>query len=44
MLKLLSGNVHQVYSGIAVYHTSSKELKTDYVCTNVKFQNLQKKK
>lgn len=40
MLKLLSGNVHQVYSGVAVYDTSLKELKTDYVCTNVKFSEI----
>lgn len=40
MLNLLSGNVHQVYSGVAIYDTSSKELKTDYVCTNVKFSEL----
>lgn len=40
MLKLLSGNVHQVYSGVAIYDTSSKELKIDYVCTNVKFSEL----
>lgn len=40
MLKLLSGNVHKVYSGVAIYDISSKELKTDYICTNVKFSEL----
>lgn len=40
MLKLLSGNVHQVYSGVAIYDISSKELKTDYICTNVKFSQI----
>jgi septum formation protein len=40
MLKLLSGNVHQVYSGIAVINTETKALKTYYVSTNVKFSTL----
>lgn len=39
-LKLLSGNVHQVYSGIAVINTKTKKIKTDYVCTDVKFSEL----
>lgn len=40
MLKLLSGNVHQVYSGIAVINCRERETKTDYVCTDVKFSKL----
>ncbi|MCY6370752.1 Maf-like protein [Clostridium ganghwense] len=40
MLKLLSGNIHQVYSGVVIYDTVSKKIKTDYVCTNVKFSEL----
>jgi septum formation protein len=39
-LKLLSGNVHQVYSGIAVINTKTKKIKADYVCTDVKFSEL----
>ena len=40
MLKLLSGKIHQVYSGLAVYNTLTKELITDYVCTEVKFSTI----
>lgn len=40
MLKLLSGNIHQVYSGIAVVNSSSGEIKKDFVCTDVKFDKL----
>ncbi|WMJ81034.1 Maf-like protein [Clostridium sp. MB40-C1] len=40
MLNLLNGKVHQVYSGIAIYDSSSGELNTDYVCTKVKFSKL----
>lgn len=39
-LKLLSGKVHQVYSGVAVINTRTKELRTDYVCTDIKFSEL----
>lgn len=40
MLKSLSGKIHQVYSGIAIYNTITKEIVTDYVCTEVKFSNI----
>jgi septum formation protein len=40
MLKLLSGNIHQVYSGIAIVDTKIKNIKIDYVCTHVKFSSL----
>lgn len=40
MLKLLSGNMHQVYSGIAIVDTKCKDVKTDYICTNVQFSFL----
>ncbi len=40
MLKLLSGNVHQVYSGISVINTKTREVKIDYMSTDVKFSTL----
>lgn len=40
MLKLLSGNVHKVYSGIALVDTLRHEIKKDFVCTDVKFSTL----
>nr|WP_272507449.1 Maf-like protein [Clostridium aestuarii] len=40
MLKLLSGDTHQVYSGIALVDKVSKNIKIDYVCTNVKFSTI----
>lgn len=40
MLRLLSGSIHQVYSGIAVIDTKTKNVKIDYVCTDVKFSSL----
>lgn len=40
MLKLLSGNIHKVYSGIAVIDTKTKNTKIDYLCTHVKFSHL----
>lgn len=40
MLKLLNGSIHQVYSGIAVIDTKTKNVKIDYVCTDVKFSSL----
>lgn len=40
MLKLLSGNIHKVYSGIAVIDTKTKNTKMDYLCTKVKFSHL----
>jgi septum formation protein len=40
MLSALSGNIHEVYSGIAVINTETQEISTDYVCTQVKFSKL----
>lgn len=40
MLKLLSGKTHQVISGLAIVDTSTKEIHTDYVCTDIKFSEL----
>lgn len=40
MLKLLSGNTHQVYSGISVIDTKNNNNKIDCACTNVKFSSL----
>lgn len=40
MLTQLSGNTHQVYSGITVYNTENNEMKKDFVCTDVKFSDL----
>jgi septum formation protein len=40
MLSALSGNIHEVYSGIAVINTETQEISTDYVCTQVKFSRL----
>ncbi|QAT39580.1 Maf-like protein [Clostridium sp. JN-9] len=40
MLTQLSGNTHQVYSGITVYNTADNEMKRDFVCTDVKFSDL----
>lgn len=43
MLKLLSGNIHQVYSGIAVINSKTGEIAREFVCTDVKFDNLSEK-
>lgn len=40
MLKELSGDVHEVYSGIVVFNTKTKEMKCDAVCTEVKFSSI----
>ncbi|QGU94908.1 Maf-like protein [Clostridium bovifaecis] len=40
MLRLLSGSIHQVYSGVAVIDTKTKNVKIDYVCTDVKFSSI----
>ncbi|MBK5241596.1 Maf-like protein [Clostridium sp.] len=40
MLTALSGNIHEVYSGIAVINTETQEISTEYVCTQVKFSKL----
>ncbi len=40
MLTQLSGNTHQVYSGITVCNTADNKIKKDFVCTDVKFSDL----
>ncbi len=40
MLRSLSGNVHQVYSGIVLINNKSDKLITKSVCTEVKFMEL----
>lgn len=40
MLKLLSGKTHQVYSGIAIINMENGNINRDFVCTDVKFDNL----
>ncbi|MBV7273078.1 Maf-like protein [Clostridium thailandense] len=40
MLRILSGNCHQVYSGIALVNSLSGKIIRDYVCTDVKFDKL----
>jgi septum formation protein len=40
MLSDLSGNTHEVYSGVAVINTETQEISTQYVCTEVKFSKL----
>lgn len=40
MLKRLSGNINTVYSGVAVVDAKTKEVKTDYETTDVKFNEL----
>jgi len=40
MLSNLSGNTHEVYTGIAVINTKTQETNTEYVCTEVKFSKL----
>lgn len=42
MIEMLSGEVHEVYSGITVYNTSTGELVQECECTTVKFMNLSK--
>ena len=37
MLSELSGNVHKVYSGIAIINTKTNEIMQDFLCTEVKF-------
>lgn len=41
MLKSLSGEIHEVYSGLALINTKSGEIKKDYISTQVKFSKLQ---
>lgn len=40
MLKMLNGKKHQVYSGIALVNTESGQVTSDYVMTEVKFDQL----
>lgn len=40
MLSMLSGNIHKVYSGLAVVDISKNIVKKEYVCTEVKFSKL----
>lgn len=40
MIKMLSGKVHKVYTGVTVIDVSTSTTKYDYVCTKVKFSNL----
>ncbi|QPW52511.1 Maf-like protein [Clostridium botulinum] len=44
MLKALSGNVHKVYSGIAVIDTRKGNTRVENVCTSVKFSSLTNEK
>lgn len=40
MLKLLSGKVHRVYSGVVVFNTSNNKLEKESLYTEVKFSDL----
>lgn len=40
MLMMLSDGVHQVYSGLTLYHTLSGKMISDFVKTDVKFSKL----
>lgn len=40
MLKSLSDSTHEVYTGITLINTLSKETSTDYCCTKVTFSHL----
>lgn len=43
MLKVLSGNIHKVYSGIALVNSDTGAVKTDFVSTDVYFSKLSDK-
>lgn len=43
MLSDLSDNTHEVYTGVALINTKTKEIRTEYVCTQVKFSKLTEK-
>ncbi len=40
MIKMLSGKVHNVYTGITIINVNFDVIKCDYACTKVKFSNL----
>jgi septum formation protein len=40
MLRLLSGRVHRVYSGIALLVEKGKQMEQEVVCTEVKFRQM----
>ncbi|HDK7168191.1 TPA: Maf-like protein [Clostridium botulinum] len=40
MLQALSGNEHEVYSGLAILDVESNKIIKDFVCTKVKFSKL----
>ncbi|AUM96780.1 TPA: Maf-like protein [Clostridium botulinum] len=40
MLQALSGNEHEVYSGLAILDVKSNKIIKDFVCTKVKFSKL----
>ncbi len=40
MLQALSGNEHEVYSGLAILDIKSNKIIKDFVCTKVKFSKL----
>lgn len=44
MLKILSGNEHQVYSGVALVDNTLHKIVKDFVCTTVKFSEIDDKR
>jgi septum formation protein len=40
MIKMLSGKVHNVYTGVTIFDVASNITNSDYVCTKVRFSNL----